>query len=1062
MNLLKDDQSYQRRLHMKNPLSILFLMLPLMLLQSCGEKEPAVVLAEVSTETVTAIRLLTAISGGNVISDGGGEIKARGICWSINENPLASLNTRTIDGKGMGSYTSSISGLTDGATYYVRAYATNSAGTAYGQNVVFTATSDGQSGSFTDSRDGRVYKTVKIGKQVWMAENLAWLPSISGPSQSSGATPHYYVYGYSGTTVSEAKSTSNYQKYGVLYNWPAIMNGASGSVANPSGIRGVCPTGWHLPSDAEWTQLADYLGGAAIAGGKLKEAGISNWQSPNTGATNESEFSALPGGYYNALEIAFGEAGSSGLWWTATSSVTESANYRDVLYNTVGVRADWRIRADGYSLRCVEGEGFLLASVGTREVTLITTTTARSGGVITSSGGAAITERGLCWSTEPNPTTSLETKTINGAGTGTFTSNLTGLTPGTTYYIRSYAINSVGTAYGEELSFLTTAAALPTLTTTSASNITTVSASSGGQITSDGGMPVTARGICWSDMPNPTIALETKTINGAGTGTFTSSMTGLAVYTKYYVRAYATNYAGTAYGPEISFTTLDLSAPSHYITAVTILSPTSATVDCHVTYDGGMPVTARGVIWSTSSNPTIDLPTKTTDGAGIGTFTTTITGLAPGTKYYFRSYATNSIGTSYGGNWSRTTTTFVPVVTTATVTSIGGTIATGGGSVSSEGEAPVTARGVCWSTSSNPTVDLPTKTVDGSGPGPFTSNITGLSPLTIYYIRAYATNSFGTSYGPSSQFITKTSMPSLTTGDIAAITTTTATGGGNVSFEGDAPVSERGVCWSTSSNPTIDLPTKTLDGAGSGSFISNITGLTPGTSYFVRAYATNSFGTTYGLQKSFTTLHVVTDIVFNSGVTYGSVTDIDGNVYRTVQVGTRTWMAENLKTTRYNDGTPLPHVTDGLAWNALTSAAYSWYLNSEVTYKAVYGAIYNWYAVSETNPKNVCPTGWHVPSILEFESLSGGGDLKETGTTHWESPNTGATNNTGFTGLPGGYRLSGSFLDLGKTGMFWSSTADPLNPSMAKARRLGYDTSHFGVSGGTKSNGWSVRCIKDE
>jgi uncharacterized protein (TIGR02145 family) len=305
-------------------------------------------------------------------------------------------------------------------------------------------------------------------------------------------------------------------------------------------------------------------------------------------------------------------------------------------------------------------------------------------------------------------------------------------------------------------------------------------------------------------------------------------------------------------------------------------------------------------------------------------------------------------------------------------------------------------------------------------------------------------------------------MPSLTTGDIAAITTTTATGGGNVSFEGDAPVSERGVCWSTSSNPTIDLPTKTLDGAGSGSFISNITGLTPGTSYFVRAYATNSFGTTYGLQKSFTTLHVVTDIVFNSGVTYGSVTDIDGNVYRTVQVGTRTWMAENLKTTRYNDGTPLPHVTDGLAWNALTSAAYSWYLNSEVTYKAVYGAIYNWYAVSETNPKNVCPTGWHVPSILEFESLSGGGDLKETGTTHWESPNTGATNNTGFTGLPGGYRLSGSFLDLGKTGMFWSSTADPLNPSMAKARRLGYDTSHFGVSGGTKSNGWSVRCIKDE
>lgn len=170
-------------------------------------------------------------------------------------------------------------------------------------------------GTFTDARDGNVYKTVTIGNQVWMAENLKYLPSVVGPFTGSETTPYYYVYGYDGTNVTDAKATANYATYGVLYNWPAAMAGSASSTANPSGVQGVCPAGWHLPSNAEWTELYHYLGGF-VSGGKLKETGTRHWDSPNKGATNETGFAALPGGlrshaYYSGI-------GWSGYWWSST------------------------------------------------------------------------------------------------------------------------------------------------------------------------------------------------------------------------------------------------------------------------------------------------------------------------------------------------------------------------------------------------------------------------------------------------------------------------------------------------------------------------------------------------------------------------------------------------------------------------------------------------------------------------------------------------------------------------------------------------------------------------
>ncbi|MDZ7695438.1 MAG: GDSL-type esterase/lipase family protein [Deltaproteobacteria bacterium] len=194
---------------------------------------------------------------------------------------------------------------------------------------------------------------------------------------------------------------------------------------------------------------------------------------------------------------------------------------------------------------------------------------------------------------------------------------------------------------------------------------------------------------------------------------------------------------------------LPATPPTVTTTAVSAITATSASSGGDVTSDGGAFVTARGVCWSTSANPTVSND-KTTDGTGTGSFTSAITGLSPGTTYHVRAYATNSAGTAYGSDVSFTTLT-TPTVTTTAVSAITATSASSGGDVTSDGGAFVTARGVCWSTSANPTVSND-KTTDGTGTGSFTSAITGLSPLTTYHVRAYATNSVGTAYGSDVSF----------------------------------------------------------------------------------------------------------------------------------------------------------------------------------------------------------------------------------------------------------------------------------------------------------------------
>lgn len=307
-------------------------------------------------------------------------------------------------------------------------------------------------------------------------------------------------------------------------------------------------------------------------------------------------------------------------------------------------------------------------------------------------------------------------------------------------------------------------------------------------------------------------------------------------------------------------------------------------------------------------------------------------------------------------------------------------------------------------------------------------------------------------------------LPVLTTSSVTNITQTTAQCGGNVTSDGGDAVTARGVCWSTGPTPTI-ADSKTADGSGTGSFTSGITGLTAGTDYFVRAYATNSIGTGYGSTQSFKTTS-----------SSNTVTDIDGNVYQTVTIGSQVWMAENLKVTHYRNGDPIPNVTDNATWSGLTSGAYCNY-NNDTDNVATYGRLYNWYAVDDS--RNIAPEGWHVPTDEEWKQLEmnlgmsqaqadgtgwrgtdEGGKLKETGTTHWVSPNTGATNESGFSALPGGGRyFYGSFDYMGLDATFWSSTEG--SSLIAWYRNLYYYDSQVSRYYYYKRYGFSVRCVQD-
>jgi len=400
-----------------------------------------------------------------------------------------------------------------------------------------------------------------------------------------------------------------------------------------------------------------------------------------------------------------------------------------------------------------------IPTISSLSLTEITHNTALSGGTITTDGGSTINSKGVCWSKTTPPSIS-DFKTANGSGSSDFSSNLSDLSPATTYYLSAYAINSEGIAYGQVLTFKTSEAPIytPELDTKAMLEITDTTAKSGGDILSDGGSEIIVVGVCWSTEDNPSIA-DDKTTNTTKSGSFSSNISGLLPDTTYYLSAYASNSEGTSYGDVVTFTTnKTIVAPTVTTTAISNITFDTALSGGEIVDDGGSEIIAKGICWSLTANPTVD-DAKTISEVTTTSFISTLSPLSENTTYYVSAYATNSKGTSYGETltFSTSKTIVIPTVTTTAISNITFDTALSGGEIVDNGGSEIIAKGICWSLTANPTVD-DSKTTNEVASENFVSTLSPLSTNTTYYVRAYAQNSKGIAYGASLSFTTSNAI----------------------------------------------------------------------------------------------------------------------------------------------------------------------------------------------------------------------------------------------------------------------------------------------------------------
>lgn len=478
--------------------------------------------------------------------------------------------------------------------------------------------------------DSNHYPVVHTGGQTWMASNLKTTHYRNGDTIQHVSSAAQWPTMATGAFCNYNNSPDSVQTWGRLYNWYA---------ANDN--RKIAPSGWRVPDKSDFSKLANNLGGTLICGGKLKETGDHHWIAPNNGATNESGFTALPTGS-RVTSGSFQSCGTFAPFWTNSTDLyqTQFGVYNWLGFTTNEFRQESIYKICGNAVRCLLRE---IPEISTDSVKNIEPYKADLYGTVYTEGSYPVTEKGFCLSVNMEPTLN-NAVVIAGSGTGAYTNTFSGLMSDNKYYFRAYAINAADTAYGNILNFYTYTGQ-PVFTTLPATNITHNSAVSGGNIDTLGGFISDIHGVCYGLSPQPGIA-GSHTVDGAGTGTYASQITGLIPGKKYYIRAYSTNAAGTVYGTDDFFTTLP-TLPELSTTAISGYTYPTAVSGGNITYNGGDSIIARGVCWATHHNPTI-ADVYTIDGTGSGTFSSNISGTSNNAIYYVRAYATNSIGTAYG------------------------------------------------------------------------------------------------------------------------------------------------------------------------------------------------------------------------------------------------------------------------------------------------------------------------------------------------------------------------------------------------------------------------------
>ena len=684
-------------------------------------------------------------------------------------------------------------------------------------------------------------------------------------------------------------------------------------------------------------------------------------------------------------------------------------------------------------------------TVETRPVSEVTTSGATLNAAIPSNGGSEITACGFYYSTSENMSNKA-TAEFTGTPDSLFSVAISGLQSFTTYYYKAYATNALGSVEGEVMQFTTVIP--PSVTTNAATDIYSASATLNGNVTNHGGTTGTIRGFVYGVSADN---LADSVTSGTGSGAYSKSIAGLAPSTTYYFKAFASNSAGTVYGEVKQFATKAAVPPTVQTNAATAITATSATFGGNVTAAGNDPVTVRGFVWGTSSS---NLSNNVEVGSGTGSFTKEITGLTHSTTYYYKAYATNAAGTSYGQVKSFATTTITaPAVQTNAASSISMTGATLNGNVTADGGATVTARGFVYGTSAS---NLSQNVQSGTGTGSFTKALTGLSHSTTYYYKAYATNAIGTNYGEVKQFTTSSpSMPTVQTNAASGITMTGATLDGNVTADGGATVTARGFVYGTSAS---NLSQNVQSGSGTGSFTKALTGLTHSTTYYYKAYATNSAGTAYGEVKQFTTtsypqgaidgvfsISSTTQVYFSQGnLQYRASTqtwqfaanqyDIIGSANQNISSSYSGWIdlfgwgTGSNPTNSSTSNSSYSTFTDwgnnaisnggnqGGLWRTLTKDEWSYLLGSRPNAASLVGKA----TVNGVTGLVFLPDNWTLPSGCSFTSGTSNAFTANTYTTSQWS----AMESAGAVFLPAaGDRYGTSVYHVGSYGSYWSSSA---------------------------------------
>jgi uncharacterized protein (TIGR02145 family) len=739
-----------------------------------------------TTSEASSIGVVSATVAGNISDDGGAAVTARGVVWSTTENPTVDSNSGiTSDGTGTGSFESSISGLTGSTTYYARAYATNSVGTAYGEQRSFTTLA--ASGGGRDTETILVNVTNPATGRVWMDRNLGASRAATSSTDDQAYGDLYQwgraADGHQKRTSSTTTTLSSGDQPGhgsfilapnTPNDWRSPQNNNLWQGVN--GINNPCPVGYRLPTEAEWN------------------AELGSWSSNNSAGAFASPLKLPRAGQRVSSTGSFFSVGSNGYYWSSSVSGSSAGL---LVFNIIAAVVGTDYPANGFSIRCLNNE-LMLPTVSTTAVSSVTTSAAVTGGNVTADGNAAVTARGVVWSTTENPTVDSNSGiTSNGSGTGVFSSSIGGLNGSTTYYVRAYVTNSAGTAYGSQQSFTTLARVV-----------------GGGRETETSVVNVTnpATGRVWMD-------------RNLGASRAATSSTDAEAYGD----LYQWGRAADGHQKRTSSTTTTLSSGDQPGHGSFILAPNTPN-DWRSPQNNNLWQGVNGI-----NNPCpvgYRLPTEAEWNAELGSWSSNNSAgaFASPLKLPLAGYRGGSSGSLFD----------------------------------------VGSGGYYWSSS-----------VSGTSARRlgFGSSGAGLSSL--------MTRANGFSIRCLNNELM---LPTVSTTAVSSVTTSAAVSGGNVTADGNAAVTARGVVWSTTQNPTVDSNSGiTSNGTGTGSFESSIGGLTGSTTYYVRAYATNSVGTAYGSQQSFTTLARVV----------GGGRDTETTVVEVTNPATgRVWMDRNLGASR--------------------------------------------------------------------------------------------------------------------------------------------------------------------